>query len=110
MSVRMAICVSLVSLAAAAAAQAGTLCELESTQQYRDCVRIVDSLRPDKGGQSRVFAPDGSEFTAGQALWMQAQMRKVARLCVSANPSDQAEAVRLLSEVTDLLKSHHRNS
>jgi hypothetical protein len=105
----MALQVSLLSLAGVAA-QAAPACDLESTQQYRDCVRMVDSLRPDKAGQARVFAADGSEFTAGQALWMQGQLRKVARLCASANAADRAEAARVLSEVNDLLKSHHRDS
>jgi hypothetical protein len=41
-------------------------CDAASMQQYRDVVRIVDSLRPDKAGQARVFASDGSEFNAGQ--------------------------------------------
>jgi len=109
MSVRMAIHASLLFLTAVAA-QAAPACQLESTQQYRDCVRLVDSLRPDKAGQARVYAADGSEFTAGQALWMQGQLRKVARLCASANPADRAEAERVLSEVNELLRSHHRNS
>jgi len=48
---------------AASLSDASQSCDRSFTEQYRDCVRIVDSLRPDKGGQARVFAPDGSEFT-----------------------------------------------
>lgn len=81
-----------------------------SSQRYNDCLRLVDSLRPDKAGQARVFAADGSEFTAGQALWMRGQLRKVARLCASGQPADQLEAARILSEVGELLQSHRRNS
>ena len=95
---------------AATTVYAGTPCDGSSAQQYRDCVRLVDSLRPDKAGQIRVFAVDGSEFTAGQALWMRGQMRKVARLCASHTPTDQAEAERILTEVRELLRSHQRES
>jgi hypothetical protein len=94
-------------VAAATTAHADTICD---TQEYRECVRLVDSLRPDKAGQARVFAADGSEFTAGQALWMQGQLRKVARLCASHDPADRQQADRVLGEVKDLLKSHQRKS
>jgi hypothetical protein len=81
-----------------------------SSQRYNDCLRLVDSLRPDKAGQARVFAADGSEFTAGQALWMRGQLRKVARLCASGQPAEQLEAARILNEVSELLQSHRRDS
>ena len=92
----------------AGAAYAGSPCDGPSEQQYRECVRLVDSLRPDKAGQARVFAVDGSEFTAGQAQWMRGQLRKVERLCASAAPADQAEAERVLAEVRELIVSRHR--
>jgi hypothetical protein len=94
----------------AATAAYASSCDSSWSQQYRDCVRQVDSLRPDKAGQARVFAADGSEFTAGQALWMQGQLRKVARLCASDSASDHAEAERTLTEIRGLLQSHHRDS
>ena len=97
------------ALLLAVTAQAETLCGM-SSQQYKDCVRLVDSLRPDKGGQARVFAADGSEFTAGQALWMQGQLRRVTRLCATGRAEDQAEAARIIAEVSDLLRSHRRDS
>jgi hypothetical protein len=74
-------------------------------QQYYDRARIVDSLRPDKAGQARVFALDGSEVTAGQARWMQGQLHKVEEACVHG---DQLRAAQLLAAVQELLKSHHR--
>ena len=92
----------------ASAAYAGSPCDGASGQEYRECVRLVDSLRPDKAGQARVFAVDGSEFTAGQAQWMRGQLRKVERLCASAAPADQAEAERVLAEVRELIVSRHR--
>ncbi len=110
MSGRVIIRAAVVCLVVAAAAHAETTCGETSMQEYRECVRLVDSLRPDKAGQARVFAADGSEFTAGQALWMRAQLRKVARLCASQHPGDQQEAARVLADVRDLLKSHQRKS
>jgi hypothetical protein len=100
----------LVWTAAFMVATAGYAKDFCASQQYRDCLWAVDSLRPDKAGQARVFAADGSEFTAGQALWMRAQLRKVARLCASGSPEDQTEAARVLAEVSQLLKSHQRSS
>jgi hypothetical protein len=94
----------------AAPAYAGSACDAVASQQYRDCVRIVDSLHPDKAGQARVFARDGSEFTAGQASWMKGQLRKVARLCASGAAGDQEEATRLLAEIRELIRSHQRNA
>jgi hypothetical protein len=94
---------------AAATSHAANNCQ-SALQGYRDCVRLVDSLRPDKAGQARVFAIDGSEFTAGQAQWMKGQLRKVDRLCARGGPGDQEEAARVLAAVRELLRSHHRAS
>jgi hypothetical protein len=80
-------------------------CDASFTEQYHDRARIVDSLRPDKGGQARVFAVDGSEFTAGQARWLQGQLHKVEEACVRG---DQVRAAQLLADVQELLKSHHK--
>ena len=88
---------------AATASYAADICDAGLMQQYRDCARIVDTLRPEKSGQARVFAIDGTEFTAGQALWMKGQLRKFERLCASR---EQAEAAKVLAEVEGLLKSH----
>ena len=93
---------------AATAARADGGCDDRTMTQYRDCVRLVDSLRPDKFGQARVFASDGSEFTAGESQWMKAQLRKVAALCARGKPDEKAEAVTVLAQVQDLLQSHHR--
>jgi hypothetical protein len=82
-------------------------CDPSFIQKYNDCLRLVDSLRPDKSGQMRVIASDGSEFTAGQARWMQGQLLLVDQAC---GRGDQATAARLLSAVQQLLKTHQRNS
>jgi hypothetical protein len=84
---------------------AAEACDASFTEQYHECVRIVDSLRPDKSGQARVFAVDGSEFTAGQARWLQGQLHKVEEACVRG---DQVRAAQLLAEVQELLQSHHK--
>jgi hypothetical protein len=90
---------------AASLSHAAESCDASFTQQYHDRARIVDSLRPDKGAQLRVFAPDGSEFTAGQARWMQGQLHQVEEACARG---DQVRANQLLAEVQELLKSHRK--
>lgn len=94
---------------AISAAGADEVCDRKS-QAYRDCVYMVDSLRPEKAGQMRVFAADGSEFNAGQVQWMKAQLRKFERLCDSGTPADHAEAQKVLAGVQELLKSHRRHA
>jgi hypothetical protein len=80
-------------------------CDASFNEQYQASARIVDSLRPDKGGQARVFAVDGSEFTAGQVRWLQGELREIEEACVRG---DQARAGQLLAGVRELLQSHHR--
>jgi hypothetical protein len=103
----------IVLLAAAAvlgisSALAAPGCDPALLQQYRECARVVDTLRPEKSGQARVFASDGSEFTAGQALWMQGQLRKVERLCAQGTSASQDEATAVLAAVQQLLREHQR--
>jgi hypothetical protein len=99
------VALSLVSAGACAA----TGCDDTLMTRYRHSALIVDSLRPDKGGQARVFAVDGSVFTAGQARWMQGQLRIFERLCAQTD-ADQARADKVLSGIEELLKSHHSGS
>jgi hypothetical protein len=98
------------ALLLASTAVAEGACDAAAMQQYHDCVQIVSWLRPDKAGQQRVFARDGSEFTAGQAIWMRQQLRKVERLCAHSTAADQAQAAKILTQVQQLLKSHQRSS
>lgn len=98
------------ALLIAAVGHAAIGCDATATEQYRQVERIVDSLRPEKPGQMRVFAADGSEFNAGQASWMKARLRKYAQLCAHGSPEDLAQAAKILAEVQDLLKSHQRLS
>jgi hypothetical protein len=82
-------------------------CDQTTIKVLQECIRIVDSLRPDKMSQMRVYASDGSEFTAGQTMWMKGQLREITRDCDAA---DQADASRRLAEVQDLLSRHRRTS
>jgi hypothetical protein len=65
--------------------------------------RIVDSLRPDKPGQVRVFASDGAEYTAGNVLWMKGQLHAVEHACAQG---DEISAASSLRGVSGLLNSH----
>ena len=82
-------------------------CDTALDREWRDCERIVEVLRPEKPGQMRVFAADGSEFTAGQVMWMKGQLRRAEHACARG---DQATAARLLTEVRDLVEAHRRAS
>jgi hypothetical protein len=103
MSSKFLSCILLVG--AVSLSHAAESCDASFTLQYHDRARLVDSLRPDKGGQARVFALDGSEFTAGQARWM---LRTVAQGRGGCVRGDQVRAAQLLAEVQELLKSHHK--
>jgi len=94
-----------------------TACLLASSLTHADCSptfierltgtqRMVDSLRPDKPAQARVYTSDGSEYTAGEAQWMKAQLRSVQQSCTQG---DESSAAATLRGVTDLLNSHHRS-
>jgi hypothetical protein len=98
-----------VGLCAVAAVHAEGACDT-SQERNRDSVRLVDSLRPEKPGQMRVFAADGAQFNAGQVQWLKGQLRKVDRLCARRAPGDEAEAAKALAGVTELLAAHHRGS
>jgi hypothetical protein len=84
-----------------------TICDDKLLSSLHECERTVGSLRPDKMGQMRVFASDGSEFTAGQAQWMKAQLKLIAADCAGGNSAD---ASRRLNEVEELLNEHRRAS
>ena len=88
----------------AASTMAHASCSTALTEKLTSAERIVDSLRPDKPGQIRVFASDGSEFSAGQALWMKGQLRSVEQACAQDN---EISAATSLTGVTDLLNAHH---
>jgi len=73
------------------------------TEQIVSVERILHSLRPDKAGQIRVFAFDGSEYSGGQAMWMKGQFRDVVAACAKG---DNATAGSRMKAVLDTLKAH----
>ena len=100
---------ALFSVAASACLLASPLtyagCSGTFADKFAGAERLVDSLRPDKPGQMRVFASDGSEFAAGQVLWMKGQLRSALQAC---EQGDEVSAASSLHGVTDLLRAHHR--
>ena len=96
---------AVVSMCLMASTLARADCSPVLAKQYADADRVVDSLRPEKPAQMRVFAHDGSEYTAGEALWMKAKLRSAIQACARG---DNSVAASTLNDVTDLLNSHHR--
>ncbi len=86
-------------------AASGATCDDKLLTLLHECERIVGSLRPDKAGQMRVFASDGSMFSAAQAQWMKEQLQRTAQDCAEG---DSQQAARRLAEVQELLKEHRR--
>jgi hypothetical protein len=82
-------------------------CSRALTASFVSAERLVDSLRPEKAGIARVFAFDGSEYTAGEAIWMKGKLRAVLADCLH---NDEARAFPDLEEVLRLMRSHHRPS
>jgi hypothetical protein len=82
-------------------------CSPTLTEHISSVQRIVDSVRPDKPGQVRVVASDGSVFTSAEAHWMNAQLRLVQKNCAQR---DEAAADKALREVNNFLSAHKRAS
>ena len=106
-SLKKVLCPLVVACIGSPLLHAGESCDTELTRKWRDCEHIVNVLRPEKPGQMRVFAAEGTEFTAGQVMWMKGQLRRVEHACARG---DQANAARLLTEVRDLVEAHRRAS
>ncbi len=89
----------------------GTLAHADCSQTLMKRVahaqRIIDSLGPDKAGQMRTYAIDGSEYTAGQALWLKGQLRAILHACAEGNDASAAARLRAVDSV---LEAHHRVS
>ena len=86
-------------------ARADKGCEPALTSSIRDTQALAYSIRVDKPGLARVYAADGSEFTAGQAHWMKGQMQRVDKACARGDLSD---AEQRLASVQALLAAHKR--
>lgn len=106
MMLRWLIGVGMIGLAAVAQANPGCGAALQT--RYVDVDRVAGSLHVYKPGQARVFAFDGSEYTGGESLWMQGQLRRVVRLCTRSRPQDGARAARVIGEVESLVQARER--
>jgi hypothetical protein len=95
----------LIAASGGSTAYADSGCGGSLMRELRASEHIVDSLRPDKPGQYRVYAIDGSEFTAGQSQWMHGRIHKIGRACVRG---DTAKAARLLLKVQRLIQARAR--
>jgi hypothetical protein len=100
------LCILGCTLGPAAFAAHAAGCDDNLTYTLHHLQLVVGTLRPDKAGQMRVFASDGSEFTAEQAQWMKGQLALVAKACFDG---DAVDAARRLVEVQQLLSEHHRS-
>jgi hypothetical protein len=87
-------------------AHSAVLCDHALMISLHECERVVGSLRADKAGKPRVFAPDGSEFTAAEASWMTQELRRTAHECAEGDADDAAHR---LEQVKRLLKERHRS-
>ncbi len=80
-------------------------CDPEFTDSLNRAIHFVDSIRTDKPGVARVYATDGSEFTAGQVLWMKGQLRTIQHACTHSPLADSTER---LGAVQGLIRAHAR--
>ena len=95
----------LLLVSAASHPAANAACGDQFMARLHRCERIVGSLRFDKLNQARVFASDGSVYSAEQAQWMKGQLRLVAHACTGGDDPG-ADAARRLTDVEQLLREH----
>jgi hypothetical protein len=91
------------SFLAPATALADLDCDAATASKLRALERFADSVRVDKPGLARVYAQDGTEFTAGEALWMKGQLRSADTACARGN---SAGAGQRLQAVDRLIQAH----
>jgi hypothetical protein len=60
------------------------------TLPLRQVQKVVESLLVTKPGQLRVLAKDGSEYTAGDAQWMQRELRLIDEACLRGGDVEAA--------------------
>jgi len=86
-------------------ARADNDCDLGMSGSIHRTQLLVESIRVDKPGLARVYASDGAEFTAGQALWMKGQLLEIEQACASG---DRAGAAQRLAAIQALVTAHSR--
>ena len=89
-------CALAISFLASAATRAGDGCDANVSRKLAELQRLSASVRVDKPGLARVYAQDGTDFTAGQALWIKGQLREAEAACARG---DRAEAESRLDAV-----------
>jgi hypothetical protein len=82
-------------------AMAAAQCEPPVAATLRTAAQKVAALHLDKPGQARVFAADGSQYTAAAVLRMTAELRHAERAC---SRGDAAEASKHLDDLRELLR------
>ncbi len=80
-------------------------CDATLVTSMRDAQRLVTSMRADKPGQARVFAADGSEYSAGLVRWMAAELVDAEKNCREGN---FAAAGAKVAAVQETLAAHAR--
>jgi hypothetical protein len=101
MPVRFVLAVVLAASACSVAAAADR-CDTGAAASFEHYYRVVNSLRPDKPGQTIVYAADGSRFSPAEAHWLKGQIRAAERTCGLGNT---AEALQRLQGVRTLIDS-----
>ena len=81
-------------------------CDPALLTSMRDAERLVGPLRADKPGQARVFAADGSEYSAGLVRWLAAELVAAETNC---RDGKVAAAREHLTAVKDTLSAHARH-
>ena len=82
----------------------GATCNAPLLRSLAGAQYVVNSLHPDKPGQMRVGAVDGSEYTAGQAQWLKGQLHAVTADC---QRGDSGSAAARFADVEAMLQAHH---
>jgi len=95
-------CALAISFLASAATRADDGCDASVGRKLAEFQRLAASVRVDKPGLARVYAQDGTAFTAGQALWMKGQLREADAACARG---DRAEAEYRLDVVKRLVSA-----
>jgi hypothetical protein len=96
-----------VCLLASESARAGGGCDVSTITRLTALQHLADSVRVDKPGLARVYAEDGTEFTASQAWWIKGQLRAAEAACARG---DSADAAHRLDTVGQFMHARSRQN
>jgi hypothetical protein len=92
---------------ASESARADGSCDVSTITRLTALQHLADSVRVDKPGLARVYAEDGTEFTAAQASWIKGQLRQAGAACARG---DSADAAHRLDAVSQFVRARsHQN-